>query len=345
MTADAATMLRLLRSMLRIRRFEEKIVEVYPAQDMKTPVHLCLGQEAVAAGVCDHLEREDFLFTTHRGHGHCLAKGISPRALYAEFYGRAAGCCAGRGGSMHPADPELGILGTSAIVGGGIPHAVGTALASRLRKDRRVSVTFFGDGAAEEGVFHESLNFAALKALPVVFVCENNGYAVNSPLAARQPQAEIFRHAQAYGMVGQRVDGNDVLAVHHAAGLAVERARNSGGPTLLECVTYRIKGHVGPECDTLTGCRPQEELAVWGERCPVQTFLRRLMELELVNAAWLELEMASLDASLDADLAWARACPLPAPDELLRHVYWESKQAGNDSPRDCVGAGTQAETK
>jgi len=165
---------RLLEMMLRIRMFEERIIDVYPEQDMKSPVHLYIGEEAIAAGVCIHLREDDYLFTTHRSHGHCLAKGASPESLYAEFYGKANGCCRGKGGSMHPAYPEIGILGTSAIVGGGIPLAVGTALASVMQNTNRITVVFFGDGASEEGSFHESLNFAALKHLPVVFVCENN---------------------------------------------------------------------------------------------------------------------------------------------------------------------------
>lgn len=317
------TQLRLLRMMLFIRCFEEQIVEVYGAQDMKTPVHLCLGQEAIAAGVCDHLAPRDYLCTTHRSHGHCLAKGMSPRALYAEFYGRAAGCCRGRGGSMHPADPGLGILGTSAIVGGGIPHAVGTALASSLRGDGRVSVTFFGDGAAEQGVFHESLNFAALRRLPVVFVCENNGYAVNSTLAARQHQPEIFRHAKGYGMPGERIDGNEALAVHEAAGRAVARARDGEGPTLLEFVTFRYKGHVGPECDTEKGCRSKDELLLWLERCPVEGLRRRMEAGGLIDRDWWGRELTQVRARLAEDIAWAKAQPMPSPEELTRYVYRE----------------------
>ena len=203
--------------MVLIRRFEEKIIEVYGRQDMKSPVHLCIGQEGVAAGVCAHLQPEDYIFTTHRGHGHCLAKGMTPQELYAEFYGRITGCCRGKGGSMHPASPGLGVSGTTAIVGGSIPLAAGAALASQMRGDGRVSVAFFGDGASEQGAFHEAMNFAALKRLPVLFVCENNYYATNSPLSARQPHPDIHRRAAGYGMPGVSLNGNDVLAVYQAA--------------------------------------------------------------------------------------------------------------------------------
>lgn len=304
----------LLRTMVLLRRFEEKIVEVYGRQDMKTPVHLYIGQEAVAAGVCAHLRPEDYLFSTHRNHGHCLAKGADPMPLYAEFYGRAAGCCRGMGGSMHSSFPALGILGTSAIVGGSIPHGVGTALASKLRRDGRVSVVFFGDGASEEGTFHESLNFAVLKQLPVLFVCENNGYATASPLRNRQPSGDISRLAAAHGMSAERLDGNDVEAVYLAAGRAVEQLRQGRGPAFLEAVTYRWKGHVGPEEDWEKGARPQAELEEWKPRCPLERLLRR-MEAEGLDRAAYEHLVAETDARLDAALEQARAAAFPSLDQ------------------------------
>jgi acetoin:2,6-dichlorophenolindophenol oxidoreductase subunit alpha len=307
-------------SMLRIRRFEEKICEVYGVQDMKTPVHLCIGQEAVAAGVCAHLGRADYLFSTHRSHGHCLAKGLDPFRMFAEFYGRAAGCCNGKGGSMHLAAPELGILGTSAIVGGGIPNAVGAALAASLRREPRVCAVFFGDGASEEGVFHESLNFAALRKLPVVFVCENNFYATGSPLSARQPHAEIWRHAAGYGIPGVAADGNDVLAVHDSAAEAVDRARTGQGPTLLHYTTYRWKGHVGPQSDCARGVRPQAELDEWVARCPVAVFRARLLQAGVLDEAECAARQAEIDAELDDALARAKASPFPDTGALHEHV-------------------------
>jgi TPP-dependent pyruvate/acetoin dehydrogenase alpha subunit len=309
--------------MVLIRRFEEKIIEVYGLQDMKSPVHLCIGQEGIAAGVCAHLERVDYIFTTHRGHGHCLAKGMDPKELYAEFYGRVTGCCRGKGGSMHPAAPALGIPGTTAIVGGSIPLAAGAGLASQLRGDGKVSVAFFGDGAADQGAFHESLNFAALKKLPVLFVCENNYYATNSPLSARQPHPDIYRRAAGYGIPGVSLDGNDVLAVYQAAQEAVHRARRGDGPTLLECKTYRWKGHVGPDCDWERGCRPQEELTDWMNRCPIESLRTRLIAWGVVGQEWYQQHLGEIDARLDQAIRFARESAFPEPDELYQHIYSE----------------------
>jgi pyruvate dehydrogenase E1 component alpha subunit len=314
--------LALFKTMLLIRRFEELIVEVYGEQEMKTPVHLYIGEEAVAAGVCAHLEDSDYIFTTHRSHGHCLAKGVSPVSLLAEFYGRKTGCCHGRGGSMHPASPEHGVLGTSAIVGGGIPLAAGAALAAKMRGDGRVSVAFFGDGATEEGAFHETLSFASLHRLPVVFVCENNFYATTSPLTARQPHADIYRHAEAYDIPALHIDGNDVLAVFHAAGEAVARARACEGPTLIEAKTYRWKGHVGPECDHEKGCRPISDLHVWERRCPVERFREYLLRERIVTGAELEELESELREALARALREAHEAPLPDPSELADHVYY-----------------------
>jgi acetoin:2,6-dichlorophenolindophenol oxidoreductase subunit alpha len=312
-------------TMLLIRRFEEKIIEVYPEQDMKSPVHLCIGEEAIAAGVCANLHREDYAFSTHRSHGHCLAKGAEPKRLYAEFYGRVTGCCRGKGGSMHPAFPEIGILGTSAIVGGGIPLAVGTALASKLRNDGRVSVTFFGDGAVDEGAFHESMNFASLKKLPVIFVCENNFYAVNSPLSARQPHLDIHKRAESYGMPGAEVAGDDVLSIYREAKKAVQLAREGGGPTLIECKTYRWRGHVGPECDYQKGCRPKDELENWMAKCPVGDLKNMLIEKGFVSEDWCRSLLRDTDALLDKALEFGKGSPFPKRSEVLEHVYWEKK--------------------
>ena len=319
----ADLLLRLLEGMIHIRRFEELVVEVYGQQDMKSPVHLYIGEEAVAVGVCDHLRPEDYLFSTHRNHGHCLAKGMRPEELYAEFYGREAGCCRGKGGSMHSSSAAHNILGTSAIVGGGIPLAAGAALASLLRRDGRISVGFFGDGASEEGTFHESLSFAALKKLPVLFVCENNFYATASPLRARQPDPDIHRRAQGYGIPATLVDGNDVVAVWEAAGEAVARIRDGRGPQFLECRTYRWKGHVGPECDWEKGCRPREELLEWMERCPIARLRERLGREALPEERFQAMIQAA-DARHRLALEYARACPFPPAEEALTQVYQEN---------------------
>jgi TPP-dependent pyruvate/acetoin dehydrogenase alpha subunit len=270
------TLLELYRLMARIRLFEEKIVELYPQQEMKTPVHLCIGQEAIAAGVCIHLNKEDYIFSTHRSHGHCIAKGMPLELIAAELYGKAGGCSRGRGGSMHLVAPEWGIPGSTAIVGGSIPLAVGAALSAKMQRNGRISAAFFGDGASEEGSFHESLNFAALHRLPVVFICENNFYATNSPQSARQPDCSIAAKAHGYGIPGEVVDGNNLPAVFESAAQAIERARRGDGPTLIEYQTYRWKGHVGPNCDVEMGCRPLEEHEHWLSRCPYDTFRRHL---------------------------------------------------------------------
>lgn len=308
------TRLELLQSMILLRRFEEKIIEVYGRQDMKTPVHLYIGQEAIAAGVCAHLCREDYLFTTHRSHAHCLAKGADPFALYAEFYGREAGCSKGMGGSMHPAFPELGIPGTSAIVGGGIPHGVGTALASSLRGDGRISVVFFGDGASEEGTFHESLNFAGLKRLPVLFVCENNSYATVSPLSVRQPTPHVVDRAQGYCIFTQQVDGNDVEAVYAAAESATAYIREGNGPAFIEALTYRWQGHVGPEEDWTRGARSKDELDHWKEKCPVDLLRERLGDA-LGPDAYAAM-VAGIDAELVSAIERAAAAPFPSLEQM-----------------------------
>jgi pyruvate dehydrogenase E1 component alpha subunit len=311
--------------MLLIRHFEEKIIDVYPEQDMKSPVHLSIGEEAIAAGVCAHLRDEDYIFTTHRSHGHCLAKGASPESLYSEFYGRVTGCCRGKGGSMHPVYPEIGILGTSAIVGGGIPLAVGAALASLIQNNGRISIAFFGDGASEEGSFHESLNFAALKKIPVIFICENNFYATNSPIKSRQSNPDIYKHAYGYNIPSEQIDGNDVETVWSASGEAVERARNGKGPSLLECKTYRWRGHVGPGYDWETGCRPKKELMDWMERCPIESYRNKLLQAGVIDDNWYNKCRAEIISIIENAHRAAKASPFPDPEELHKHLYNESE--------------------
>jgi pyruvate dehydrogenase E1 component alpha subunit len=319
--ATNETKLALFRAMLRVRRFEEKIVEVYGAQDMKTPVHLSIGQEAVAAGVCLNLKKEDYVFSTHRNHGHILVKGAAMAPMVAEMYGHADGCSGGKGGSMHMLDTAAGCLGTSAIVGGSIPLGAGAAFASLLRKDGRIAVSFFGDGASEEGLFHETLNFSALKKLPVVFICENNNYATNSPLSARQPHSDIARRAASYGIPAVAIDGNDVLAVHEAALDAISRARSGGGPSFIECKTYRWKGHVGPDCDYLKGCRPKEELEKWVELCPVKAFQTSLLTSGVLTGQVLDNMLKEIDAEISQAWKKGRSGPMPQPGDLYKDVY------------------------
>ncbi len=313
----------LLYTMLKIRRFEEKIVDIYPAQEMKTPVHLYIGEEAIAAGVCANLKKDDYIFSNHRNHGHCIAKGADIKLFMAEFYGKVTGCSKGKGGSMHTVSPECGILGTSAIVGGGIALAVGAALASKLRKDKRVSVAFFGDGAVDEGIFHESLNFASLKKLPVIFVCENNFYATNSPISARQPHDNIAKRSEGYDIPGIQVNGNDVLKIYEYAKEAVQRARDAGGPTLIECRTYRWKGHVGPDCDHYQGCRPREELEEWMNRCPIEAYKEHLLKDQLITDIEVKDMIKAIDNEIESALRFAQESPFPDEQELFKDVYFK----------------------
>lgn len=316
---------KLLSIMLGIRRFEEKVIELYPQQEIKTPVHLYIGQEAIAAGVCSHLEKEDYIFSTHRNHGHYIAKGADIKFLMAEFYGKITGCSKGKGGSMHPVAPEFGIMGTSAIVGGGMALAVGAALSIKMKGMKNVSVAFFGDGAADEGTFQESMNFASLKKLPVIFVCENNFYATNSSLYARQPNDNIALRGRPYDIAGFQVDGNDTLKIYSIAKDAIDKARSGKGPTLIECRTYRWKGHVGPECDYEKGCRPKEELEAWMKKCPIDSFKKYLFRNKILK----EVEFNHISAKIDEDIRlavrFAKESAFPDPGELTNDVYFTRK--------------------
>ncbi|MBI1911347.1 MAG: thiamine pyrophosphate-dependent dehydrogenase E1 component subunit alpha [Deltaproteobacteria bacterium] len=324
-TLTKTLLIDLFASMLRIRMFEDKIIELYPEQEMKCPVHLCIGQEAIAAGVCLNLRKEDYVFSNHRGHGHTLAKGTAMKPLMAEFYGKITGCSKGKGGSMHILDIENGILGTSAIVGGGIPMGVGASLASVMKGEERVTVIFFGDGASEEGVFYESFNFAALKKLPVVFVCENNFYATNSHQSARQASCKISSTAAPFDSHGTCVDGNDVLSVYKAAQEAISRARRGAGPSLIEAKTYRWKGHVGPEEDFEKGCRPKEELLYWKEKCPVSIFREFIVSRQIITENEIESISAGIREELDEAVRFAKESPYPEASELHKDVYFGTR--------------------
>ena len=306
--------------MARIRCAEEAIVALYPEQEIRCPTHLSIGQEAVAVGVCQALRDGDTVLSGHRCHAHYLAKGGSARGMFAELYGKATGCCGGKGGSMHLASPETGMLGASAIVAGTVPMAVGAALASTLRSTDDVSVAFFGDAAIEQGVMHESLAFAALRALPVVFVCENNLYATLTPLSQRQVSADIWPRAGAHGVAAVCVDGNDVVAVYEQATAAVARARRGEGPTFIEAKTYRWREHVGPNFDIDVGYRTQAELDGWMARDPIAALARTLEARGIMTAA----ERAAIDAVVEAEVAdavtFAKASPFPEPAMLRTDV-------------------------
>jgi pyruvate dehydrogenase E1 component alpha subunit len=315
-------LLTLYRTMLLIRLAEERIAALVETKEIRTPCHLCLGQEAIPAGVCAALNREDSIWGGHRSHGHYLAKGGDLKALLAEILGKTTGCSKGRGGSMHLIDQAAGVMGTVPLVGATIPIAVGAAFAYKLRGDGRVAVAFFGDGATEEGHFHESLNLASLYRLPVLFVCENNFYSTHMPLAERRPKDNIVQSADLHGMPGVRLDGNDAMAVHEAAQDAVKRAREGEGPTLLECRTYRWRGHVGPAWDLDVGDRRRQELEEWLPRDPIPRLRSRLPGDFRSSVDLLEQEIR---ADIDAAVAFAQDSPAPDPSELAQHVYGPRK--------------------
>lgn len=316
------TLWRLYREMLRIRMIEEAIADLYAEQEMRCPVHLCIGQEAVAVGMCAHLTREDYVLTGHRSHGHYLAKGGDFKAMMAELYGKATGCAHGKGGSMHLVDLSVGFLGATPIVGSTIAIAVGAAFSSVMKGERRVTTIFFGEGAVEAGVFHESLNFAALKELPVVFVCENNLYSVYSPLSVRQPSGrEVFELARGHGIESHRAEGNDVLAVHALAEMAVTMAREGKGPVFLEFSTYRWREHCGPNYDNDLGYRTQAEFAVWRERCPVKWFKEYLLDQGMVNEGTLITVEREIRLEIGQAVAFAKESPFPAAGAMWEDIY------------------------
>ena len=311
----AKTLQAMYRTMLRIRKFEERVAELVSKKEIICPCHLYIGEEAVATGVCAALRKDDYVFSTHRSHGHYIAKGGDIKALMAELYCRATGCSKGRGGSMHLASPDVGLPGSSAIVAGTIPLAVGAALVFSLQKRDSVSVAFFGDGAANEGTFYESLNFASLKKLPVIFVCENNFYSTHMPVSSCLADTDIYKKAEAFNMPGVRVDGNNIMEVFNVAKKAIEDARSGKGPTLIECMTYRWRGHVGPSYDLNKGLRSKEELEYWLNRCPI----KMLEEFLLKHSIMLESEKlwiyATIEKEIEEALVFAKESPYPDPDD------------------------------
>lgn len=314
----------LFRSMLRIRRVQERIESEYMKDEMKTPVHLYIGQEAIAAAVCANLRDDDAVNSNHRSHGHYLAKGGDLPAMMAELFCKSTGCSKGYGGSMHLVDAAHGNMGTSAIVGGGIPIGTGQALAFRMRGLDRVSAVFFGDGAADEGTLYESVNFAMLKRLPVVYVLENNGWAVCSPTATRQQWDNVFhRGADPDLLFTAKLDGNDPEQVFETARKAVERARSGQGPSFIECVTYRILGHAGCWQQDPKGYRDPEEIRSWQERCPVCGYQRKLLGQGVLTPGLLAELEADIAREIDAAFEFARTSPLPTADDLHNHLFCE----------------------
>jgi acetoin:2,6-dichlorophenolindophenol oxidoreductase subunit alpha len=315
---DKALLLRMYEQMVTIRQFEERAGKEFAAGKMPGFVHLYAGEEAVAVGVCAHLTDDDYITSHHRGHGHCIAKGVDIRAMVAELLGREAGACRGKGGSMHIADVHKGMLGANGIVGGGFPLATGAGLTAQYHKRNQVAVCFFGDGAANQGTFHESLNLASIWKLPVVYVAENNGYAEATPVSYHMSVRDIAQRAVSYGMPGVTVDGLNVLAVYEAAGEAIARARRSEGPSLIECKTYRYFGHF--EGDTIT-YRTKEEVTSYRTRDPIQALRRNLVDRGIATEEEVLVIEKNVAGLIDDAWRFAEAASYPAPEEALTDVY------------------------
>ncbi len=343
---DKSQLLSLYRSMVLIRRCEEQLARSHQRGLVHGACHTYVGQEAIAAGVCAHLQQEDVVFSTHRGHGHALAKGLAPRRLFAELFGRSTGCSQGRGGSMHLFAPDVGMMGTSGIVGPCILQAAGAAYSFMLLKSDRVAVAFFGDGAVNNGAFHEGLNMAAIWKLPVLFVCENNQYATEVPFAYAAANPGVANRGAIYGMPGVDLDGNDVLAIYQAAGEAVRRARTGGGPTLLECRTYRTRAHAEGMGDYTY--RTREEVEGWKTRCPIACLRASLVEAQAVQAAELEEIEAEIDSVVVDANEFAESSPWPEPETAVRFVFDESAPASpkrlEPSPPPANGAVSSPDT-
>jgi 2-oxoisovalerate dehydrogenase E1 component len=314
-------LLDLYRTMLLIRRAEEQLARDHQRGLIHGACHTYVGQEGIAAGVCAHLRKDDVVFSTHRGHGHALAKGVSPRQLFAELFGRQTGCSQGRGGSMHLFAPEVGLMGTSGIVGPCILQAAGAGYSFKLLQVDRVAVAFFGDGAVNNGAFHEGLNLAAIWKLPVLFVCENNEYATEVPFRYAAGNPDVAGRAAGYGLPGIAVDGNDALAVHEAAGAAVRRARAGEGPTLLECRTYRTRAHAEGMGDFTY--RTREEVERWKARCPIARLRQALVESGMAAEDEVEAVEAEVQSRVEDAERFAESSPWPRPETATQHVYAE----------------------
>jgi pyruvate dehydrogenase E1 component alpha subunit len=318
MNLTAEKQLEMLRTMQTIRRFEERASDDFQAGAIYGVVHCYIGQEAVATGVCAALNRDDQIISTHRGHGHCIAKGADLKRMMAELYGKRTGYCKGKGGSMHIADFSIGMLGANGIVAGGIPIVTGAGLAAQLEGKGRVAASFFGDGAASAGPFHESLNIAALWKLPVLYVCENNYYGVNTPAAEAVSVEDVADRAAAYGIPGVVVDGNDVLAVYETAEAAVKRARAGEGPTLMECKTYRWRAHT--EIKGMPDRRPSEEVEEWKQKDPIARLAAKLQKAgHLTDETRKKMDEEILQA-IEATVTFAKESPFPDLDTAIEDV-------------------------
>jgi len=307
--------------MLRIRIVEEKIADLYPEQEMRCPIHLCIGEEAIAVGVCANLKNRDIVMSNHRSHGHYLAKGGDLKALIAELYGKSTGCSRGRGGSMHLIDLSVNFWGSTSIVGGTIPMAVGTAFGSRLKNQDTITVVFFGDGAVEEGVFHESLNFASLKNLPVLFICVNDLFSVYTHISLRQPSRSIFSLAKAHGMEAYEGDGNNVFEVYEMAKKAIKSIREGKGPVFIELSTYRWLEHCGPCYDNNLGYRQETEFNHWKSRCPLENLKKIMLKKDMITNDQIKLMKEKISNEMNEAVSLAKSSPFPDKSTLAQYVY------------------------
>ena len=318
MTLPKAKLVEMYKKMLEIRYFEEKVFDLYGQNLVPGTIHLYAGQEAVAVGVCANLRKDDYITSTHRGHGHCIAKGARLDKTMAEILGKKTGYCKGKGGSMHIADFSIGMLGATAVVGAGIPIAAGAGLSIKLRGTDQVVACFFGDGASNQGTFHEGINIASVWKLPVIFVCENNLYAMGTRQSIVMAIENIADRAHAYGIPGIVADGNNVLAVYEATQKAVERARKGEGPTLIECKTYRIKGHSRADPATY---RPKEEVQEWLKRDPITRFKVKLLGMKILTEKEADQIQQEAAKAVEDAVKFAIESPFPAPEEALEDIY------------------------
>jgi len=311
-------LLEMYETMVRIRHFEDNAIKLFNQGLVRGPMHVYTGEEAVAVGACSNLNDEDYITSTHRGHGHCIAKGGKVDKMAAELVGKATGYCKGKGGSMHIADPDIGILGANGIVAGGMAIATGAGLSAKMRGTDQVAVCFFGDGATNEGAFHEALNMAAIWDLPVVFVCENNLYGLTGPAEEMLSVKDVAARATSYDIPGIVVDGNDVLDVYEAVGEAVKRAREGGGPSLIEAKTYRLKGHfVGDPCVY----RDDEEVEMWRKKEPIKRFRKHLIKNEKIKEEELDEIDKNIDAELEKAVKFAKESPEPEIEVVFEDVF------------------------
>jgi len=321
MNLSRGQMLNLYRKMITIRLFEEKIIDLYARGFIPGLAHLYIGEEAVAAGVCANLRKDDYITSTHRGHGHVIAKGAELKYMMAELFGKKTGYCKGKGGSMHIADIDIGVLGANGIAGGGIPIAVGAALSSKMRKTDQVTVCFFGDGASNNGVFHEGLNFASVHHLPVVFVCENNLYGISVSQKQHQAIQDISIRAVAYNMPGISINGNDVCVVYEASSKSIQRARAGEGPTLIECKTYRWRGHHEGDPNQGKRYRTMDEVKEWMEKCPIKKLEGKMLGEKILTKAKMNKIREEIKIEIEKAEEFANQSPFPDAKDIYEDVF------------------------